>query len=169
MRKEEIRNVWKQYLLDENRDYSLSEFTEKFREAVGFLKENGIRVTKEVLNSDDYEKEYRLTDDEKLYYAKRFMNRGYNENDSKVIVKTMDALYHILNVSKEEAEKFTEYAADNRMTLTVAIRKKYGIPIEDVIKYTNTILESYLEYGTKKTIQYGKEVIEILSEAFTVE
>ncbi len=166
MRKEEIRSEWKRYLLDENKDYSLSEFLGKFKEAVGFLKRKGIRVTKELLSSDNYEKEYRLTDDEKLYYTERFMNRGYNENDSKTIVEVMDVLYHLLNISKKEVEKFTEYIAEKHMTLTDAISEKYGFSIEDVNKYTNIILESYLEYGAKKTIQYGKEVIDILSEAF---
>ena len=168
MIKEEIRNEWKRYLLDENRDYSLSEFIEKFREAVVFLKEKGIRVTKEliILSLDDYEKEYRLMDDEKLYYTKQFMNRGYKENDSQTIVKVMDALYHMLDISKEEAEKITDYIAENHLTLTDAISEKYGISIEDVTKYTNTILKSYLEYSTNKVIQYGKEVIDILSEVF---
>lgn len=171
MIKEEIRNEWKRYLLDENRDYSLSEFLEKFREAVGFLKEKGIRVTKEliILSSDDYEKEYRLMDNEKLYYTKRFMNRGYKEDDSKTIVKVMDVLYHVLDISKEEAEKFTEYVAENHMTLTDAINEKYGISIEDVAKYTDTILKSYLDYSTKKVIQYGKEVIDILTEVLLEE
>lgn len=169
MNKEEIRNEWKQYMVDDNKDYSLPEFVEKFSEAVGFLKEKGIRIKKELLESKDFENEYRLTDDEKLYYTKRFMNSGYRENDAKTIVKVMDTIYHMLDISKEEAEKFTEYAADNHMTLTDALSKKYGISLEDTIEYTNIILESYLEYGAKKTIQYGKEVIDILSEAFPEE
>lgn len=169
MRKEKIRNEWKQYLLDESRDYSLAEFLEKFKGAVGFLKEKGIRATKEILNLGDNENKYRLTDNEKLYYTEHFMNSGYREYDAKTIVKVMDTIYHILDISKEEAEKFTENAADNHMTLTDAIRKKYGISLEDITEYTNVVLESYVEYGTKKTVQYGKEVIEILAEVFTEE
>lgn len=171
MIKEEIRNEWKRYSVDENRDYSLLEFLEKFREAVGFLKEKGIRVTKEliILSSDDYEKEYRLMDNEKQYYTRRFINRGYKEDDSKTIVKVMDILYHMLDISKEEAENFTEYIAENHMTLTDAISEKYGISIEDVTKYTDTILKSYLDYSTKKVIQYGKEVIDILTEVLLEE
>ncbi len=169
MKNIEIRNEWKQYMVDESKEYSFSEFFEKFKEAVRFLKEKGIRVTKEILSSDDYEKEYRLTDDERLYYTKRFMNRGYAENDSKTIVKVMDVLYHLLDISKEEAEKFTEYIAEKHMTLSDAISEKYGISIDDINEYMNVILESYLEYGTKKTIQYGKEVLDILSEVFPKE
>lgn len=169
MSKKEIKTEWKQYMVDENKEYSFLEFFEKFKEAVGFLKEKGIRVTKEILSSDNYEKEYRLTDDEKLYYTKRFMNRGYSESDSETIIKVMDALYHMLDITKEQTEKFTEYIAENQMTLSDAISEKYGLSLDEINEYMEVVLESYLKYCIKKSLQYGKELIDILAEVFPEE
>lgn len=170
MSKKEIENEWKQYLLDEDKEYELSELLQNFKRAVDFLRTKGLRISKiSLLTPKDFDKEFHLSEDDKSYYLQRFVNKGYNKHDSETIITVMDALYHMLDITKEQAEKFTEYIAENHMTLSDAISEKYGISLDEINEYMEVVLGSYLKYCIKKSLQYGKELIDILAEVFSEE
>lgn len=162
-----VKDEWKQYLLDEKEDNSAEQVIEKFKYAVSYLKLHHMRIVPEMFtDSDIIDEKYCLSDKDKELYANLFEKEGYTSQDCKTIVKVMDAAYHALDISKEEARKFTLYIAENHMTLTDAIERKYNFSLSKYDDYIEVVLMPYVSYCARKAIQEGLTLIEILSKAF---
>lgn len=107
-----------------------------------------------------------MSDKDKEVYAKSFEKEGYAPQDCKTIIKVMDAVYHVLDISKEEARQFTLYIAENHLTLTDAIERKYHLSLSGYDDYMEVVLMPYVNYCGRKALQLGKELVEILAVVF---
>lgn len=162
-----MREEWKEFLLDEGKEYTLAQFIEKFKCAVDYLHSKHMRVSSKMLiKRGEYDLQFHLDEEDQEYYTRVFAKEGYALKDCKKIVEVMDALYHMLDISKEEASCFTLNIAENHLTLSAAIEEKYGISIAECEEYLEKILEPYVDYYAKKTPQYGKEILNIFAEVF---
>ena len=162
-----MKEEWKEFLLDDSKEYTLEQFIEKFKQAVDYLHSKHMRIGSQMLTERRaYDLQFHLDEIEKEYYTRIFEKEGYALMDCKKIVEVMDALYHMLDISKEEASCFTLYIADNHLTLSAAIEEKYGISIAECEEYIEKILEPYADYYARKTPQYGKEILDIFAEVF---
>lgn len=163
----EIKKEWKEYLLDENKECTTDELIECFKKALNYLFLKHIRINSDMLvNPQRASEQYHLSEPDQENYIMLFQNEGYAAQDSKKMVEVMDALYHMLDISKQEAYEFTLYIAENHMTLTEAIEKRYGISMDDVNEYMDIVLTPYAEYAMKVAEKLGKELLSILSEVF---
>lgn len=162
-----VKDKWKQYLLDEEKDYSVEQLIEKFKYAVSYLKSHHIRIVHEMFTDPGIvDKKYHLSDKDKEVYAKSFEKEGYAPQDCNTIIKVMDAVYHVLDISKEEARQFTLYIAENHLTLTDAIERKYHLSLSEYDDYMEVVLMPYVNYCGRKALQLGKELVEILAVVF---
>ena len=165
-----VKDEWKQYLLDEEKDYSVEQLIEKFKYAVSYLKSHHLRIVPEMFTDSDpdiVDEKYHLSDKDKEVYAKSFEKEGYAPQDCKTIIKVMDAVYHVLDISKEEARQFTLYIAENHLTLTDVIERKYGLSLKECNEYKESILLPYADYYAKKVIQEGWTLMITLAEIFS--
>ena len=162
-----MKEEWKEFLLDDSKEYTLEQFIEKFKQAVDYLHSKHMRIGSQMLTERRaYDLQFHLDEIEKEYYTRIFEKEGYALKDCKKIVEVMDALYHMLDISKEEASCFALYIADNHLTLSAAIEEKYGLSIAEYEEYLEKILEPYVDYCVKKIFRYGKELFDILLEVF---
>ncbi|MBU5479351.1 hypothetical protein KQI69_09050 [Eubacterium sp. MSJ-13] len=108
-----VKEEWQQYLLDEKKEYTEEQLIEKFKCAVNYLKEKHMRMDQEMFtNPDNVDKKYNLSEKDKQDYGKAFQKEGYALQDCKKIMCVMDAVYHVLDISKEDARQFTLYIAE---------------------------------------------------------
>lgn len=162
-----VKDEWKQYLLDEKEEYSVEQIIEKFKYAVSYLKSHHMRIVPEMFTDPGIlDKKYHLSDKDKEVYAKSFEKEGYVPQDCKTIIKVMDAVYYVLDISKEEAKQFTLYIAENHLTLTDAIEKKYRLSLSEYNDYIEEVLMPYANYCGRKSLQLGKELVDILAVVF---
>ena len=127
-----VKEEWKQYLLDENQEYTMDQLSEKFRMAVNYLQSKHIRLNEQMLmNLKVVESQLHLSEQDREQYAAQFQKEGYLPQDSMKMVEVMDALYHLLDISKDEAVQLTLYIAENHYTLTEAIEIKYPISLHE--------------------------------------
>lgn len=162
-----VKDEWKQYLLDEKEEYSVEQIIEKFKYAVSYLKSHHMRIVPEMFTDPGIlDKKYHLSDKDKEVYAKSFEKEGYAPQDCKTIIKVMDAVYYVLDISKEEAKQFTLYIAENHLTLTDAIEKKYRLSLSEYNDYIEEVLMPYANYCGRKSLQLGKELVDILAVVF---
>lgn len=160
------REEWKHYLFEEGKDYTLDEAIEKFVEALGFLKSNSMRISVDMLlESENYDLEFRLSDEEKAEYIQKFNKVGYALADCETIVKVMDCMYHTFEISKEDAFEMAKYAAENQLTITQTVNEKLKADLKAVGEFTDTVLAELLNYFKNRTAQYGNELIETINEA----
>lgn len=160
-----VKDEWKQYLLDEEKDYSVEQITERFKYAVSYLRLHHIRIVPEMFTDPDIvDEKYRLSNEDKELYVKSFEIDDYTSQDCKKLIKVMDAVYHTLDISKEEAKQFTLYIAENHLTVTDAIERKYGFSLSEYDDYVEVVLMPYVSYCAKKAVQEGMALIEILSK-----
>ena len=105
-----MREEWKKYLLDENKEYTDEEIMEKFKNAVSYLQAKHMRYDLKMLskpgNKDEW---YHLSDSDKANYLQVFLKERYTLESCEKLISTMDAAYHLLNISKEEASRFVLY------------------------------------------------------------
>lgn len=164
----EIKKEWQKYLLNENKEYTTEELIEDFKEAVDYLFSKHVRLSSDMLvNPQRASEQYHLSEQDQAVYLGKFHHAGYAVNDSEKMVEVMDVLYHVLNISKDEAGEFTLYITENHMTLTDAIEKRYGVSMDDVSQYIEMVLTPYADYAKKMAIKTGKELLSILSEVFS--
>lgn len=162
-----VKDEWKQYLLDEKEECSVEQIIEKFKYAVSYLKSHHMRIVPEMFTDPGIlDKKYHLSDKDKEVYAKSFEKEGYAPQDCKTIIKVMDAVYYVLDISKEEAKQFTLYIAENHLTLTDAIEKKYRLSLSEYNDYIEEVLMPYANYCGRKSLQLGKELVDILAVVF---
>ena len=67
-----VKDEWKQYLLDEEKDYSVEQLIEKFKYAVSYLKSHHLRIVPEMFTDSDpdiVDEKYHLSDKDKEVYA----------------------------------------------------------------------------------------------------
>lgn len=163
-----VREEWKHYLFEEGGDYTLEEAIEKFMAALGFLKDNSMRVSVDmILGSENYDLEFRLTEKEKAEYIQKFNKEGYALSNSEIIVKVMDSMYHTFEVSKEEAFEMAKHGAENQLTITQIVSDKLKVDFEAVGEFIDTVLPELLNYFKYRTKQYGKDLIGIINEAMS--
>jgi len=164
----ELRAEWKEYLFEEGKDYTLEEAIEKFVTVVMFLKDKGVRVTEQMfLDMPQFDKEFRLSDVDKATYIKIFSAEGYAPDDSAKIVKVMDVIYHTFDVSMNKAYEMIKYAANNRLTITQTVKDKLNVDFEEIGEYIDTVLPEILKYFLNRTLEYGRELNEMINEVFT--
>lgn len=164
----EIKKEWQKYLLNENKEYTTEELIEDFKKAVDYLFSKHVRLSSDMLvNPQRASEQYHLSEQDQAVYLGKFHHVGYAVNDSEKMVEVMDVLYHVLNISKDEAGEFTLYITENHMTLTDAIEKRYGVSMDDVSQYIEMVLTPYADYAMKMAIKTGKELLSILSEVFS--
>ena len=60
----------------------------------------------------------------------------------------------------------TKYAANNRLTITQTVKDKLHVDFEEIGEYIDTVLPEILKYFLNRTIEYGKELNEMISEVF---
>lgn len=162
-----VKEEWKQYSLEEGKEYTIEQLVEKFKYAVSYLKAKHVRIDYEMCAFPNRVNEkYHLSERDKQDYEKAFQNEGYAPQDCKKIVCVMDAVYHILDISKEEAGQFTLYVAEKHLTLTDALKKKYGLSVSECEEYMNTILMPYVDCCREKVFQSGKELMDVLLMVF---
>lgn len=160
-----VKDEWKQYLLEEKKDYSIEQIIEKFKHAISYLKLHHMRIVLERFTDPDLvDEKYRLSNEDKEIYVKSFEIDDYTSQDCKKLIKVMDAVYHTLDISKEEARQFTLYIAENHLTVTDAIERKYGFSLSEYDDYVEVVLMPYVSYCAKKGVQEGVTLIEILSK-----
>ena len=165
--KENVKNEWKEYLLEE-KEYTFEQFIEKYKHAIGYLKKKHMRISDDFfVNQESNNQKYHLSDRDKMFYEKEYEGEGYSPLDCKKIINVMDVLYQLLDISKEEARKFTSYIAENHLTLTDAIERKYGLSLKECNEYKESILLPYADYYAKKVIQEGWMLITTLAEIFS--
>lgn len=166
MMKKKVRTEWKKYLFEEEKDYTLEEAIEKFVVALEFLKSNSMRISTDmILGVDNYDLEFRLTEEEKNEYIHKFNEEGYALTDCSTIVKVMDCMYHTFEISKEDAFEMTKYAAENQLTITQTVNDKLKSDFKAVKEFVDTVLWNVLEYFRSRTLQYGKELLELINES----
>ena len=160
-----VRTEWKQYLFDEGKDYTLNEAIQKVTDAVMFLKSKNMRITENLfVDTAKFDAEFRLSESKKDEYIQIFMNEGYAKEDCKTIVKVMDAIYHTFDITENRAFEVTKYAANNRLTLTQAVKDKLNVDFREMGEFVDTVLPKLLDYFVSKTVKYGKELLEIIKD-----
>lgn len=161
-----VREEWKHYLFEKGKDYTLDEAIEKFVEALGFLKSNSMRISVDMLlGSENYDLEFRLSDEEKAEYIQKFSKVGYALADCETVVKVMDCIYHTFEISKEDAFEIANYAAENQLTITQTVNDKLKADFKAVGEFIDTVLPELLNYFKSRTMQCGKDLIGIINEA----
>ena len=166
-----IKEEWQEYALDSTKEYTYEEIIEKFKYALSYLQERHMKIDYEisktfmgVIDIDAIGDKYNLSEDENVFYAKEFEKEGYVPEDCQKIVQVMQAVYRVLNISKEEAKDFTLYIAENNLKVTDAIKQKYGFSISEAEEYMDEILVPYVNYALIHTAKLGKEFMDIMSE-----
>lgn len=163
-----VRAEWTCYLFEEGGDYTLEEAIEKFMVALGFLKDNSMRVSVDmILESKNYDLEFRLLEEEKTEYIQKFNREGYASADCETIVKVMDCMYHTFEVSKEEAFEMAKYGAENQLTITQVVSDKLKADFNAVGEFIDTVLPELLNYFKRRAMQYDKDLVEIINEAMS--
>ena len=162
------REKWKQFLFEEGKEYTLEEAIEHFVRTVMVLKDRGVRVTEQAfLDMQQFDKAFRLVEEERERYIKKFCVEGYASEDSAKIVTVMDVMYHTFDISVDKAYELAKYAANNRLTLTQTVKDKLNVDFEEIREFINTVLPENLEYFRNRTLEYGKELNEMIDEVFT--
>lgn len=167
MRRNEIREEWKKYLLNDDQEYSFMEMANIVKESLLYLRENGGRITEKMLMFPHMaSEEYRLTDEDKEYYLARFRNKQYNTDSCNTLLQALEAIYQYYDLTKAEAEELVLYAAENHMTLTDALMQKYGFNINELNEYIESVLEVNNEHCKKRSTEYNEKLIATLTEFF---
>lgn len=109
------------------------------------------------------DEEFHLSKMEKAGYIQNFNNMGFAVPDCETIVKVIDVIYHWFDVSKEKAYEMAEYAANNQLTLTQTISDKLNVDFDEVIEFSDTVLEEMFIYLKVKTGEYRKEFSEMVN------
>ena len=60
--------------------------------------------------------------------------------------------------------KVEKRMAEEKMKLSDALNQKFGIVLDEIDEYMQSVLQENLTYCEKKSVQYGKEFLEILGE-----
>ena len=163
-----VKEEWKQYLLDENQEYTMDQLSEKFRMAVNYLQSKHIRLNEQMLmNLKVVESQLHLSEQDREQYAAQFQKEGYLPQDSMKMVEVMDALYHLLDISKDEAVQLTLYIAENHLTLAEAIEIKYGFSLDECNDFLEIVLAPYVTYCGKKALQGIRELEAMFSAEFS--
>lgn len=163
-----VRKEWEQYLFEAGKDYTLEEAKGKAINATMFLKNKGMRISENLfLNHEQYGLDYRLSETEKVAYARKFNEEGYAPDDCETIVKVMDAIYHAFDITKDKAYEVSLYAANNHLTLTQAIFDKFNVDFNEVEEFIDTVLPEILKYFVGRTRKYGKELAAIIDEVIS--
>ena len=163
-----VRKEWEQYLFEAGKDYTLEEAISKAINATMFLKNKGIRITKNMfLDSEQYGLDFRLSESEKTAYAQKFNEEGYAPHHCEAIVKVMDVIYHTFDITMDKAYEVTQYTTDNHLTLTQAIFDKFNVDFNEIEEFINTVLPEILQYFINKTVKYGRELNEIINEVIS--
>lgn len=167
MKKASVREDWRKFLLDEDQNYTFLEATDILKRSVFYLKEKGIRITEKMLILPKMaSQEYYLTDTDKAIYMAKFEHERYDIDSCKKLLEVMDAVYHYFDLTKDKSAEFVLYVAENKLKLSDALNQKYGFAVEEIDEYINYILQGNAKYCAKKSSEYGKELLEILSEVF---
>ncbi len=160
-----LRTEWEQYVFEAGKDYTFEEAIGKVSNALKHLKDMGVRVTEDMLlNNEKFEIDFHLLDEEKERYIQMFNGQGYAVKDCTTIVKVMDAMYHMFDVTTDEAYEMASYAADNHLTLTQTIKDKLKVDIDEVEEFINIVLSNILEFFKGKSIEVGKELSELIAD-----
>lgn len=160
-----VRKEWKKYMFNENEHYDDEQVINKIKEICDYLQMKHLRIVFGMTFFSEYiQKQYHLTDEEKRNYANIFRANGYVPDACKTLVQTTDALYHMLDISKEEAMQLSLYTAENHLTLSEAIENKYDFSINEFNEFMETVLIPDSKYLEKRMIQNSKEMIDLLKE-----
>ena len=170
----EIKEEWQEYALDSSKEYPYEEIIEKFKYALSYLQERHMKIDFEIprifmgiIDIGAIEDKYTLSEDEKIFYAKEFEKEGYASEDCQKIVQVMQAVYRLLNISKEEARDFTLYIAENNLKLTDAVKQRYGFSMSEAEEYIDEILVPYANYGLIHAAKLGENFINIILESLS--
>ena len=165
MKKTDIKEVWGEFLLDEDEDYTLLEATTVIKKSLLYMKTKGVRITEEMLIFPKIVmQQYCLTDVDKAFYMARFKEEQYNTESCEKLLQVMEAVYRYFDLTREETETFVLCMAEKKMKLSDALKQKFGIDLEEIDEYMQSVLQENLTYCEKKSVQYGKEFLEILGE-----
>ena len=66
--------------------------------------------------------------------------------------------------SLEEAKDFTVFAAENKLTLTNAMKQKWDVNFEEIDEFLNTVMDYNIEFLLKQCKLSAEEVISLLEE-----
>lgn len=160
-----VRTQWEQYVFEVGKDYTYEESFEKVVNALKYLKDKGVRVTEDMLlNNEKFESDFHLSDEEIARYIYMLISTEYTTKDGATIIKVMDAMYHMFDITTDEAYEMASYAADNHLTLTQTIKDKLKVDIDEVEEFINTVLSNILEFFKGKSIEVGKELSELIAD-----
>lgn len=162
-----MKNEWKHYIFDETKDYTFEEAIEKALEAFNYLVAHKIRVNIDmIIDKGSFEKEHHMSEEQKRKYVKNFACKGYTLDSCTKIINCMDVIYHMFNISISDAELIADYAAQNKYTLTKALKDKLYVDLDEVSEFIDNVFGNIATYFMLKTLQSGMELIELLKDAY---
>lgn len=164
---EKMKKEWKK-LMCEDREYSIGEAVEKYKDVILYLKSKNMRTSPTDYGIDNVvvDGEFRLSEEDKKRYFLKYKREGYTDDSCVKIIKSIDTIYHYYNVSVDEAERIASYAIKHKITLTQAIEEcTESIGLTNYIEFLETVFPSVKNMYDSVVLRYGIEFITCLSAA----
>ena len=156
-----MKNEWMN-LMCKDKEYSVEEAVEKYKEIISFLKDKKIRT---VLDGNGIERivendEFHLAESDKKTILKKYQGEGYTDDSCQKIIQSIDVVYHYYDVSKEYAESIVAYAANHKMTLSKALQDSMDtLGLVEYTEFINTVLPSLQKMYDAVILRYGSKFV----------
>lgn len=155
-----VRKEWEQYVFEDGKECTLEEAVKKAVNAFSFLKDKSARIDiNMVLNPEKFEKDFHLSEMEQAKYIQKFNHLGYATHDCATIVKVMDAIYYMFDITKEKAFEMAEYAARNRLTITQTVKDKLSVDFNELVEFEDIVLSGIYDHFAENKVKYDMEEI----------
>jgi hypothetical protein len=158
-----FRGEWSEYLFQDGVEYSMEEVFEKIKKMLGFMENRKMRVDATMwINPNQFSYMYLLSKEEIKTYTEYFKMKQFDNASASKIVECMNAVYHMLYISVEEALDFADYTSQNRMTLTKGMMDKFGVDFNEIKLFLDEVMVKNAEFCISQVIKYGKAFCEDL-------
>lgn len=163
--KSNFKKEWNAYLFQEGVEYSKSEVIEKIIMMYKFFKSKKMRVDVTLwTNPKKFEQMYRLTDEEVQKYTEFFKRKLFDSESCNKIVHCMGVVYHMLDISLDEALDFADYTSQNRLTLTKGMKDKFDVDLDEISLYFENVMVKNAKFCVNQVLKYGKELCDDLEK-----
>lgn len=157
--KNTIKDEWNKYLFQIEKEYSIEEMVDVIWSMFCYLKTNRMRFDITMLTDPKrFANMYLLSNEEIQTYLRYFKDKQFDDESAMKIVNCMGIVYHMLDISLDEARHFADYTSQNRITLTKGIKDKFDVDLNEINLFLEEVMEKNVVFCFEQAIKCGKEI-----------
>lgn len=163
---ETLRKEWTGFMR-EDKEYTIGEAIEKYKEIISYLKSKKIRTSPTEYGVDEIvrEDEFHLLKEDKMRYFWLYKTEGYTNESCEKIINSIDTVYHYYDVSKNEAEKIVTYARNQKLTLSKAVEDCISaLGLSDYLEFLEMVFPSIKELYDSIILRFGMNFLNNLEK-----